>query len=64
MPKFQITTTSGLTYVEGSTRHFEVFDTTETLTDYDHTGDYVELRYSGGIEVAIPEVQIAEIVTA
>jgi hypothetical protein len=64
MPKFQIVTTDGDSYVDGESRRFEVFETTETLEGFDHEGDYVVLRYSGGIDDAIPEARIAHIVTA
>ncbi|GAA2192760.1 hypothetical protein [Streptomyces bangladeshensis] len=64
MPKFQIITTDGTSYVDGTDRHFEVFGVTETLTDYAEQGDYVVLRYSGGIEDGIPESRIAHVITA
>lgn len=63
MPKFQIVTTDGDSHVDGESRRFVVFETAETLQEFVYDGDYVELRYSGGIKVSIPEAQIAYIVT-
>ncbi|NEA52389.1 hypothetical protein [Streptomyces sp. SID10815] len=64
MPKFQIITTSGRSYGHGESRWFDMFSTTQTLESYDHEGDYVVLRYSNGIKDAIPEAQVAHIITA
>ncbi|MFF5473362.1 hypothetical protein [Streptomyces achromogenes] len=64
MPQFQITTVSGVDYVEGVSRRFECFGRTETLTGYDFSGDYVDLHFSGGLTVSVPEAQIAHIITA
>ncbi|MGW6222237.1 hypothetical protein ACWF8U_20405 [Streptomyces olivaceus] len=64
MPKFQIITTDGDCYIDGRERRFDVFETFGTLESYGHEGDYVVLRYSDGIEDAIPESRIAHIITA
>lgn len=63
MPKFQIVTTNGDSYVDGESHRFEPFETVETLQEFAYDGDYIELRYSGGIKISIPEAQIAYIVT-
>ncbi|MEV4424037.1 hypothetical protein AB0K23_01410 [Streptomyces sp. NPDC049602] len=65
MPKFVIVTVEGTAYHEGETA-----DMTPTLTDvgatgtldcFVHDGDFLELRYSDGSRISIPESRIAHI---
>ncbi|CUW31753.1 MULTISPECIES: hypothetical protein [Streptomyces] len=64
MPKFQIITTDGTSYVDGDERHFEALGATERLESCAYDGDFVVLQYSGGVTDSIPESRIAHVIEA
>lgn len=64
MPTFQIVTTDDQTRTQGDTEAFTALGhETATLESYEHEGDYVVLRYSQGLELAIHERHVRYIAT-
>jgi hypothetical protein len=62
-PGFRIETTDGRHINRGDKNFTPLGDTTAVLESFDHNGDYVDLTYTGGLTVSIPETQIAYIAT-
>ena len=57
-PTFQVSTTEGQTYTEGDNNPFKFGSPAARLEGADADGDFVILKYTGGLEVAIPEHRI------
>lgn len=63
-PTFQIVTTDGQAYTQGHRRVGTFTDLggeAPRLESYEHDGDYLELRYSGGYRQRLPEHRIKHI---
>lgn len=51
-------------FVEGARRSFPELGVSEVrLESYSHEGEFVVLRFSGGVHVALPETRVRRIVT-
>lgn len=66
-PTFQIVTVDNQAYREGSpvanqfTGLVSATADTPRLESFEHDGDFVQLRYTGGLTIGIPEHRIAHI---
>jgi hypothetical protein len=59
MQDFLIETTDGRTIRKGDKNFTPLGDSSAVLESLDDEGDFVVLRYTGGLTVNIPEAQVA-----